>query len=884
MSWWSRVANVFRRGRITREIDEELESHIEEALAAGRDPDAARRAFGSALRRREESRDIKLAGWLESLRSDAVFGWRQLLKNKPVSGAAILSLALAIGACTSAFRLIDALLFRPIPVAEPSQLYFLTYRYTDGTGKADMGDHFEYPLFRQLRRTVKGDAELLAISSANGGDLTYASDYEMEKAYRQYVSGWTFTSFGLRPAVGRLFTEQDDIKPGAHPYAVLSYDYWTRRFGRDPRVVGRTFRVGDQMFEIIGVAEKGFTGTDTGTVTDIFIPTMMNARAIDSSGWSWFRIWVRVRRGVTQEHVREKLQGTFTAFRRDTARSWGAGPVAQRFAKDAESPLVLEPAAAGVSGLQKDYRRSLLVLGAVVILVLLIACANVANLMTAQAASRAREMALRTSIGAGRSRLVRLVMTESALLALIATVLGGLFAWWSAPFVVSMIRPAADPARLVLPADWRVLGFAAAVAAAVTFLFGLTPALRASSVQPVHALRGGEDPYRRRRLMNTLVAAQVAFCFLVHFVAGLFIATFDRLSDQPTGFVADQVLTLETVAKGKQSAVYWEQVAQHLRGISGIESAALCGWALMSGNRWGSEVSVNHRPPEPDNPQFLSVSPGWLHTMRIPLIDGRDLRPEDTHPGSALVNEAFAKRYFAGENPVGRSFEQKINGKVVTVRIAGYVRDARYGDLREPIRPTVYVPFAWTDDKAALRSQDWGTFVVRTTGDPLRLAARLRQEVSRARSEFRVSNIRTQTELVEQHAIRERLLAILSLFFAIVALVLAAVGLYGVLNYSVLQRRREIGIRMALGAPAGDVARRVLAELVAMLLIGALAGLAAGVVSQRSLQALLYGVKPTDVSMLLIPVLTIFTAALLAALPPVLHAVRIEPAVTLRAE
>jgi putative ABC transport system permease protein len=270
--------------------------------------------------------------------------------------------------------------------------------------------------------------------------------------------------------------------------------------------------------------------------------------------------------------------------------------------------------------------------------------------------------------------------------------------------------------------------------------------------------------------------------------------------------------------------------------------------------------------------------------MGIPLIDGRDFRAEDRHPGAALVNEAFARRYFDGQNPVGRSFEQIIRKKRVVVQIVGYVRDARYRTLREAIRPTVYVPFNWADDAVGIGGRDGGTFVVRTTGDPVQLASVLRQEVSRARAEFRVSNMRTQTELVEQHTIRERLLAMLSLFFATVALVLAAVGLYGVLNYSVVQRRREIGIRLALGAAAGDVARRVIAEVFAMLLLGALAGLAFGIASQRSIQSLLYGVKPTDAGMLLLPVVTIFGAAFLAALPPVLHAVRIEPAVTLRAE
>jgi hypothetical protein len=270
MSLWSRIANVLLGRSLSREIDEELQSHIDEAIRQGRDPAEARRAFGSALRHREESRDIRLIAWLDSLRADAVFGWRQLRKNKVTSAAAILSLALAIGACTSAFRLIDALFLRPLPISEPERLYAISTEGLDVDGKPLSGDSWSYPLFRLMRAAARNEAELIAISGSERTDLTYASDQDMEKAYRQYVSGWMFTSFGLRPALGRLLTENDDLKPGAHPYAVLSHDYWTRRFGRDPKVIGRTFRMGNDLYQIIGVSEAPFAGTETGTVTDIF--------------------------------------------------------------------------------------------------------------------------------------------------------------------------------------------------------------------------------------------------------------------------------------------------------------------------------------------------------------------------------------------------------------------------------------------------------------------------------------------------------------------------------------------------------------------------------------------------------------------------------------
>ena len=377
------------------------------------------------------------------------------MKRKVTSAAAVLSLALAIGACTSAFRLIDALLLRPLPVADPQRLYALSREGTDFDGKPATVDVWAYPSFRLMRAAVKDQAELIAVSDAERVDLIYDSK-DIEKACLQYVSGWMFDSFGLRPALGRLFTENDDLKPGAHPYAVLSYDYWTRRFARDANVVGHTFRMGDRIYQIVGVGPERFTGTETGTVTDIFVPTMMHP-AVVHDDWTWHRTLVRLKPGVAVEPIRAKLHATSRAFEEERAKGF-SGMSRQDIDRILDQKVVLEPAAAGASGLQHDYRRSLIALGVLVALVLLIACANVANLMTAQAAARAREMALRVSIGAGRWRLVQLVLVESAWLAFLAAALGGLFAWWSAPFVVSRINPPDNPARLFLPADWRVLG------------------------------------------------------------------------------------------------------------------------------------------------------------------------------------------------------------------------------------------------------------------------------------------------------------------------------------------------------------------------------------------------------------------------------------------
>ena len=884
MSVWSRIWNTLRGEGLNREIDEEFQSHLEEAMADGRDLEEAKRAFGPRIQMREKVLDISLIPWLESIGADAVFGWRQLHKNKVTSAAAILSLALAIGACTSAFRLIDALLLRPLPVSAPERLYLLSRQGIGGDGKPSTDDGCEYPLFRQMRAAVRDQAELLAISHAERVDLTYKADEDIEKAYVQYVSGRMFGSFELRPALGRLFTENDDLTPGAHPYAVLSHDYWTHRFGQDPKVIGRTFHMGENLYQIVGVSEEPFTGTEPGTMTDIFVPTAMDPYVTRSDA-SVARAFALLKPGIAIEPLRQKLQANSRAFEEERAKAFVGMPKQslQEFLNQTE---LLEPAPTGVSALQNNNRRSLAALSVLVALVLLIACGNVANLMTARASAQAREMALRISIGAGRWRLVQLLLIESAWLALLAAAIGALFAWWSAPIVVNMINPPENPARVSLPADWRVLGFGAALTLSVTFLLGLLPALRASAIKPVSALKGGEDPHTRRRLMNALIAVQVAFCFLVLFVAGLFVATFERLSHESTGFSTERLLTLDTIAQHAQPPALWSKVTSHLSEVPGVEAVALGSWPLLNGNSVNSFISVSGEPPGQSEAYFLRVSPRWLDAMKIPFVDGRDFIPSDTTPGVAIVNETFAKTFFNGENPVGKTFARAEDGGArIPFRIVGLVRDARYRSMRERILPVAFVPFQGVRANGAWQPQHWGTLIVRTSSaNPLALAQVLRQEVPRAWPEFRVSNIRTQLEINQSQTVRERLLAMLALFFAVVALLLAGVGLYGVLYYSVLQRRREIGIRIAVGAQTGNIVRLVTVQALSMVVGGALAGLALSLILVRYLESLFYQVKPTDPGILAFPFLAILAAALLAELPAVINAVRIDPVAMLRAE
>jgi predicted permease len=887
---WTLRSAVVRR-RQEQDLDDELRFHLEaeaeERMAEGMTPEEARlqaaRSLGNPTAVREQTRTVWTWHPAEQLASDVRFGSRQLRRTKIGSGAAILSLALAIGACVGAFRLIDALLLRPLPVEGAEQLHVVVRKGQTPDRKPNIYDSCAYPMFQLMRSAARGQAELIAVWYPERVDVTYGADSDMEKAYRQYASGHMFATFGLKPALGRLLTEADDRTPGGHPYAVISYDYWTRRFARDAGVLGRTMRMGETLYEIVGVVEPKFTGTDPGTMVDFYLPVMMNRSVLDRNSSS-ARTLVRLEPGANREALQQKLHGIMYAFEKERAQGFtGLGTAWMRTWFEHER-LVLEPARSGVSGMQRAYREALIALSVLVGLVLLIACVNVANLMMARSIARAREMALRVSIGAGRLRLIQLVLVESAWIAFLAAALGSLFASVAAPLVVALINPPNNPARLELPMDWRVLAFSIGLTFVVTFLFGLAPALRASGVKPSSALKGGEDPHARKRLMHSLVAVQVGFCVLVLFLGGLFVSTYERLKDQPTGFSADRVLVLETVAAGKKAPAAWDEVAAALRQTPGVEKVAMLDRPLMSGGSWNGFISVNGAAPKETLAFYRLVSPGLLDAMQIRLVDGRDFLPDDVEPRAAIVNETFVQTYFGGEpRVVGKSFRTNASGPAT--EIVGVMRDSRYKNAKDPILPVAYFPMLALEKDGALRSSNAATFVVKTAGpNPAALADLLRKRVAQARPEFRVANIRTQQEIVEAHSVRERLLAMLAVFFAGVALVLAGVGLFGVLDHSVLQKRREIGIRMALGAKPWNVVRRVTSDVMKLVLAGVAVGIGCGLASEQYVSKLLYGVKVTDPVAVAAPTIVLLVVAMLAAVPPVMRAVRTNPAHMLRTD
>ncbi|HEU0121439.1 MAG TPA: ADOP family duplicated permease [Bryobacteraceae bacterium] len=881
-----RIRNVFMQDRLRREVDEELADHLACAFEAGRSREEATRALGSPLRHREASLDARLWTILDSLGADAVFVWRQLRRRPAVTAAAVASLAMAIGSATTGFLLVDAVLLRPLPVRAPHELQVAVYTRADRNGMPDEDDTFSYPQFRELRETAGSKAELAAVSYPAPVDLVVGAAADTEKAQRQFVSGNYFGMLGLQPTLGRLLGPDDDRTPGGHPVAVLSHDYWRRRFGGGAGALGSTVRFHDVVYTVVGVAPHGFTGTDPGTRIDVFFPVIQNVRTLGNRGWGWLRLLARVRPDTPLETLRASLDARYKRSGAEWVAKWPAWGLQKQKDMVLRSEIRLHSAAAGVSRAQRHYRQPLWILSGVALLVLLIACANVANLLAAQADARRRELAVRVSLGAGAGRLVQMVLVECLALGAAATVTGAALAAWMTPQVVQMLQLPQDPLQLDVAPGLRALLFSAVLASSITVLLALAPALRAHGVQPAAALKG-EGALGRRRLMYVLAAVQVAFCVGVYFVTGLFLATLEAVTRQPAGFQANGVLLLETYVRGGERAslpiAAWREAEAALRNVPGVQSASLAGWGLFSGNVWSDEIQLAEGVTADTIPYFLAVDSGWIQTMQVALLAGRDLDRYDRAPGvdgkgkglarQVIVNQAFARQYFQGQNPVGRQFFKPALRRAPSLcTVVGYVADFRYRDLREANRPTVLVPFEQGGE---------ATFVVRA---PETAAPALRAALRKSNPELFVTSVTGQEELVRQQTVRERLLAKLSAFFSAAALVLAAVGLYGVLHYTVLLRRREIGIRLALGAGRGSISLLVGTEMLLMVAVGACAGLAAGLASERLLSALLFGVNAQDPRVIAWPLTVVALTAVCAAAPPILSALRIDPAAILRCE
>ncbi len=888
MSLWTRVSNVFRAGRVERELDEELQFHLEERtrelMAEGLTREAAARQaarrLGNRLRLREQSRDVKLMPWLDSLVRDVRMGLRMLRKNGAVTVVSVVSVALALGACLAAFSLIDALVLRPLPVKDPAQLVYLTFpTYTPERPESDT---FNDPIFVRLRDAGRGRVDLFAMSTQVIRPVTFGGANDKERLRTQFVSGDAFDLLGVMPAAGRVIARQDDVVR-AQPVAVVSHAFWTRRFGGSADVLGTQLVMNDRQFEIVGVAERKFTGIEPGRPTDVwFAYSSYNPRAFGNPQFNWFRILGRMQRGVRPEQAQSVLQAAFTNFRREFApRMFGPSQSPASVARFIDTPMSLRSAANGPSPLRRQFERPLWILALIAGLILLIAGSNVANLFLARGAAREREMSLRLSIGASRGRLIQQVLVEGALVAIASCALGVLLARAAAPSVVVMLASADDPVQLDLRADWTLAAVAIGLTLVATALFGIAPGLRASGAEPLTALKtGGERSAPRGAMMRPFVALQVAFSVVVLFVGGLLVLSFAKLSHVNPGFASSDVLlfSVETVQRlepnPQRTALL--QVLERLRDVPGVRAVSSAEFNVL-GRAWTAYVRMPRTQYDTIEATVAPVTPGYFETMRMPLVAGRVFVDRDLPPGSStavVVNEAFAKRYFSGAPAIGRTLEARFAEADGPHEVVGVVADARY-DLREPPAPTIYIP---------LRLGTLGTIHVRGSGDLAALAFRLREEIRAANPVIRVTSVMAQSAAVDQTMLRERLLALLSGFFALTGLALVILGLYGVLSYSVVQRTREIGIRVALGARQLRVIRTVLAGTGAAALAGAAFGLAGALYLSRFVESLLFEVTPLDFWSLALPLGALLVAAALAAALPALRVARVDPVIALRYE
>ena len=896
MSLLTRLANAFRPSRTAADLDEELEFHLSQRsadLAAQGLPReeaerAARLQLGPQLRLRETSHEIKSAAWLESLGRDFRFGLRMLWKFRAQSFAAVASLALAIGASTAAFSLIDALMLRPLPVKNSGQLFDLARvfpPFMSPNNKPREFDMFSYPQFQLLRDTVRDSANLF-MTGYSAAVAPATVDGSPENIRTGYMDGYGFEILGVKPALGRLIQPDDDSPSKGHFVAVISYPFWKRRFGGSPAVLGRKITLKDT-FEIIGVTAPSFTGLQPGYLTDVWFPATLAADPrLLAEDVELYNIWGRLDPGVTRAQLRAPLQGAFTNALHERLRiSPPRNLTGDRLKQFADQPLVVRDASTGSardSLFRAQFRRPFEILALICALLLLVACSNVANLMLARASARDAEMALRTSLGAARSRLIQQMLIESAQLAVIATVFAVIFAVFAAPAIVARLGPSEFPAFLDVAPDARSLAFAAALSVLSTLLFGLVPAFRASSGQPETALKAAQHSARIGAIRWTL-AAQIGFSVAVVFLSGLLLLSFKNLIAVDLGFSPRNVVLFDLAPRDPFSQAHDDgtKLLERIRNLSGVQSASLTAQRPMGGDMvWIMTPVINFagRANEIIRPRMIPISTGFFDAMKIRWIAGRDFLPEEIarDSDSVIVNQTFVETFLAGRNSLGQVFHTiGDDGKPVRREIVGVAGSIHYNNLREPDEPTIYTPLH--DAARAVLS-------VRAASNSRVMIAWLRQQIESAAPTLSVRNNILLSSQIDNTLLSERLLAILAGFFSAVALLLAGVGLYGVINYAAIRRTREIGIRIALGARRSSVVRLVLADSSLPVAFGIALGTAGGLALARYLVSQLFGVQPTDFWSLAAPIACILAAALAAVLPPALRAAAADPLVALRHE
>ena len=862
---------------------------------------------------------------MQILWQDLSYGARMLLKKPGFTLIAVMTLALGIGANTALFSVVDAMLLKKLPVKEPDRLVLFkstaTREFSAGSYNGNWDDDpvtgirtmtsFPYQSFVRMRRQESVISDLFAFG---GVDLNVNAGGQADVATGQAVSGNYYAALGVPAWLGRTLTEDDD-KPAANPVAVLSYRYWQRRFGSDPSVIGRQININNIAFTVVGVTPPGFEGTmQIGSSQDVSIAIAWEpqlnidrerSRMYGAGVW-WLRMMGRLKPGATAVQARAQLEGVFQqsviehrTARQAQAQAQGGRPILALEQKDYPR-LGADPGGQGEMDMRQFYAPTLrLLLGAVGI-VLLIACANVANLLLERGAARQKEIAVRLALGASRWRLIRQLLTESVLLAGVGGLLGILFAVWIKDGLLAANGWGGRSLRAFEPSlDWRVLAFTFALSLLTGIVFGLVPAWRATKFDLTPALKdsGRSSSVTSRSLLSkSLVVVQVALSLLLLVGAGLFVRTLVKLQRVEPGFNTRNLLIF-TVEPGligykdEKLAQLYQQMAERLEAVPGVQAVTFSRMTLLSRGMSSRSVHLHSAlSAAPDAEGRIKASgEGYIHQVRknfleameIPLLAGRSLNARDDAraPKVVIINQTFAKKYFPNENPIGKRFTFD-PAKPDEIEIVGLAKDAKYTRQRDNIPPTVYL--SWRQE---LRNMSGVTFEVRTMGDAN--IATIRQIAREVDSNLPLNNIKTQVEQAEETLQMERLFARLLSLFGLLAQQLASIGLYGVMAYSVAQRTREIGIRMALGASRNDVLKMILRQGMTLTLIGVVLGLAGAYVLTKyleSMKKMLYGVQPTDpwtfgsIAILLIAV------ALLACYLPARRATKVDPMIALRYE
>jgi predicted permease len=890
-AWCLRVAGLFPRDTTDRDLDEELASHlqlhIDDNLRAGMRPDEARRAailaLGGLAATRERVRDRRRLPFVDALVRDVRYGVRSLRRTPGFALVAVVMLALGIGANAAIFSLVDAVLLRSLPVREPDRLVVLrTVQPRDGVATS-----FSYPMYQDLRDRAQAFSGVVA---RGGTQVAFSDGGVTERVVAELVSGNYYDVLGVRPWIGRLLTPDDDRTPGGHPLVVLTYRFWQRRFGGDPSIVGRTVRLNDHPMTVVGVAAPRFYGLELSSAVDVQIPLMetplfnpVPANRLQSRSHQWLTLMARLAPGVTIEQARESAGAL---FRRILTEELGASAGTRTAFQRREflaSRLELQPGAAGFGRLQRELRTPLWLLFGATAIVLLILTANLANLLLARAASRRAETAIRTALGASRGRIVQQWLVESLLLAIAGAAGGTAVAAWGRGALVAFL-PDAERINLAAPLDWRVLGFLIAAGLATSVLFGLAPAFDASRsrltpgiAQQSRAVTGG--------LRGALVAAQVALTIPLLVAALLFARSLARVRGIDLGFASDHVLvaSVDPSLNGyttERARGFYDDLLAALRLDPDVRAAGLATASPISGEWDELRVVVEGYHPrdgEDMSPYAASVSPGYFPALGMPILAGRDFSDRDRlgAPRVAIVNETMARYFFGDANPVGRRIG---TGDVADTVIVGVVRDAKYVDVRETPKRHFYEPVAQEPRLFGL------TLQVRTAGDPAAAAALVRRTVARIDPHVPVYHVATLDEQIDESLVEARLLTWLAAIFGALATLLAAVGLYGVIAFAVARRTREIGVRMALGAPRWRILLGVTRETFGWVAGGVVLGLAAAAALARIVASELYEVAATDPRVFAAAAAALVAAAAIAAYLPARRATSIDPVAALRAE